>query len=56
MLALASDPGLPPLEQARFAAIFSQHLDEFFMVRVAGLLDQIEAGIAVTSPDGRTPR
>ena len=56
MLALASDPGLPPLEQARFAAIFSHHLDEFFMVRVAGLLDQIEAGIAVTSPDGRTPR
>jgi polyphosphate kinase len=56
VLALASDPALPSLEQARFCAIFSHHLDEFFMVRVAGLLDQIEAGIPVTSPDGRTPR
>ena len=55
VLAMASDPSLPLLERARFCSIFSRNLDEFFMVRVAGLLDQIEAGVAVTSPDAWTP-
>src|SRR5919204_7013821 len=53
--ALASDPTLPLLERVRFCAIFSSHLDEFFMVRVAGLMDQAAAGVAVISPDGRAP-
>jgi polyphosphate kinase len=56
VLTLASDAGLPLLERVRFCAIFSDNLDQFFMVRVAGLLDQAEAGVAVTSPDGRTPQ
>ena len=55
VLALASDPNLPLLERVRFCAIFSSHLDEFFMVRVAGLMDQAAAGVAVISPDGRAP-
>src|SRR5919204_473814 len=53
--ALASEPTLPLLERVRFCAIFSSHLDEFFMVRVAGLMDQAAAGVAVISPDGRAP-
>jgi polyphosphate kinase len=56
VLALAGDQSLPLLERTRFCSIFSRNLDEFFMVRVAGLLDQMEAGVAVTSPDGRTPQ
>jgi polyphosphate kinase len=56
VLALAADPSLPLLERTRFCAIFSRNLDEFFMVRVAGLLDQIEAGVNVTSPDARRPQ
>ena len=56
VLALAADPSLPLLERTRFCSIFSRNLDEFFMVRVAGLLDQIEAGVAVTSPDARRPQ
>ena len=55
VLAMAADPSLPLLERARFCSIFSRNLDEFFMVRVAGLLDQLEAGVAVTSPDAWTP-
>jgi polyphosphate kinase len=55
VLSLASDSSLPLLERARICSFFSRNLDEFFMVRVAGLLDQIESGVAVTSPDGRTP-
>ena len=54
VLAIAADPSTPPLERAKFLAIFSQNLDEFFQVRVAGLLDQVEAGVAELSPDGRT--
>src|SRR2546429_2754133 len=53
VLALAADTSLPLLERTRFCSIFSRNLDEFFMVRVAGLLDQIEAGVPVTSPDAR---
>ncbi|HJR26838.1 MAG TPA: RNA degradosome polyphosphate kinase [Acidimicrobiales bacterium] len=55
VLTLADDPGVPPLERAKFLAIFSQNLDEFFQVRVAGLKEQVIAGIGVRSPDDRTP-
>jgi polyphosphate kinase len=55
VLALAEDPSVPILERAKFLAIFSQNLDEFFQVRVAGLKDQVAAGLLTTSPDGRTP-
>ena len=45
VLQLAEDPGQPLLERLKFAAIFSSNLDEFFMIRVAGLHDQVDAGI-----------
>src|SRR5665213_3386922 len=56
VLALAEDPDLPLLERVRFCGIFSEMLDEFFMVRVAGLIGQASAGVTVRSPDGRTPQ
>jgi polyphosphate kinase len=52
VLELAEDDRLPLLERLKFAAIFSQGLDEFFMVRVAGLLELDEAGVRVRSVDG----
>ena len=55
VLALAEDPSVPLLERAKFLAIFNENLDEFFQVRVAGLKDQLEAGLGATSSDGRTP-
>lgn len=55
VLALAENPSVPLLERAKFLAIFSTNLDEFFQVRVAGLKDQVEAGLAAVAPDGRTP-
>ena len=55
VLALAEDTDVPLLERAKFLAIFSQNLDEFFQVRVAGLKDQVAAGIDVPAPDGRIP-
>ena len=55
VLELAADPDVPLLERVNFCAIVSDNLDQFFMVRVAGLLDQAAAGLAVRSPDGRTP-
>jgi polyphosphate kinase len=55
VLALAAEERVPLLERAKFLAIFSQNLDEFFQVRVAGLKDQVAAGITNPTPDGRTP-
>ncbi|MFM7068846.1 MAG: polyphosphate kinase 1, partial [Actinomycetes bacterium] len=54
VLALAEDASVPLLERAKFLAIFSQNLDEFFQVRVAGLKDQVAAGVRGRTPDGRT--
>ncbi|MFL5928999.1 MAG: polyphosphate kinase 1 [Gaiellaceae bacterium] len=56
VLALAADDNEPLLERVKFCGIVSLVLDEFFMVRVAGLLDQVMSGIAVRSPDGRAPQ
>src|SRR3954468_14796800 len=55
VLELAEDPAVPLLERLKFLAIVSSNLDEFFMVRVAGLHDQIDAGIEKPLQDGRTP-
>jgi polyphosphate kinase len=52
---LAEDASLPLLERVKFAAIYSSNLDEYFMVRVAGLHDQIDAGVERPSVDGLTP-
>lgn len=56
VLALAADPSLPLLERAKFLAIFASNLDEFYMVRVAGLKRRDEMGLSVRSADGLTPR
>ena len=56
VLELAEDPHLPVLERAKFLAIFASNLDEFFMVRVAGLKRRIATGIAVRAASGLTPR
>ena len=55
VLAQALNAQTPLLEQAKFSAIFSNNLDEFFMVRVASLQSQLHAGIQKLSEDGRTP-
>ncbi|HET6814868.1 MAG TPA: RNA degradosome polyphosphate kinase [Actinomycetota bacterium] len=55
VLAMAADPGVPLLERLKYLAIFSTNLDEFFMVRVSGLRDQVEAGIVTRGSDGWTP-
>ncbi|MEA2527288.1 MAG: polyphosphate kinase [Thermomicrobiales bacterium] len=51
----AADPTAPLLERVKFAAIFASNLDEFFMIRVAGLKRKLAAGIGDPGPDGRTP-
>jgi polyphosphate kinase len=51
----ATDPRTPLLERLKFMSIFSSNLDEFFMVRVAGLKQQVEAKVSKLTPDGRTP-
>ncbi len=56
VLALAEDESQPLLERAKFLAIFSSNLDEFYMVRVAGLKRRDETGLSVRSADGLTPR
>ncbi len=55
VLELAEDPNIPLLERANFLAIFASNLDEFFMVRVAGLQRRIATGLAVPTNVGRSP-
>jgi polyphosphate kinase len=56
VLALAEDPRTPLLERAKFLAIFASNLDEFYMVRVAGLKRRQQTGLAVRGTDGLFPR
>ncbi|MFI5609434.1 RNA degradosome polyphosphate kinase [Amycolatopsis sp. NPDC051903] len=56
VLALAEDESQPLLERAKFLAIFASNLDEFYMVRVAGLKRRDDTGLSVRSADGLTPR
>src|SRR5246500_3642037 len=55
VLQLAEDESLPLMERVKFLAIFTTNLDEFFMVRVAGVHDQLDARIAARGPEGRSP-
>lgn len=55
VLELAEDPNVPVLERANFLAIFGSNLDEFFMVRIAGLKRRIVTGLAVPTNVGRAP-
>ena len=56
MLNEALDPYWPLLERLKFLAIFHSNLDEFFMIRVSGLHEQLEAAVVENSPDGLNPR
>jgi len=55
VLAEAADPANKLLERIKFLSIFSSNIDEFFMVRVAGIMQQVEQGVVELSPDGKTP-
>ncbi|MFZ2112780.1 MAG: polyphosphate kinase 1 [Solirubrobacteraceae bacterium] len=55
VLQLGEDESIPLLERVKFCAIYTTNLDEYYMVRVAGLHDQIDAGVENPSQDGRTP-
>jgi polyphosphate kinase len=55
VLAQAADDGVPLLERLRFLTIVSSNLDEFFEIRVAGLKEQVKAGIKESGADGRSP-
>src|SRR5215510_327128 len=56
VLAEAASAQWPLLERLKFLAIHSSNLDEFFMIRVSGLHEQLEAALIETSPDGLAPR
>jgi polyphosphate kinase len=56
VLHLAEDPATPLLERAKFLAIFARNLDEFYMVRVAGLKRRLQTGLPIRSTDGMTLR
>src|SRR5829696_10372544 len=56
VLELVEDDELPLLERVKFLAIYASNLDEFFMVRVAGLHDQVDAGIDARGADGLSAR
>ena len=56
LLELARDQTQPLLERVFFLKVSAEMLDEFFMVRLAGLTGQAEAGVSRRLPDGRTPR
>jgi polyphosphate kinase len=55
VLQIAENPAEPLLERVKFCAIYTSNLDEFFMIRVAGVHDQVDAGIDARGPDGRAP-
>ncbi|MEA2274990.1 MAG: polyphosphate kinase, partial [Solirubrobacteraceae bacterium] len=55
VLQLVEDPAMPLLERVKLAAIWSSNLDEFFQIRVAGVHDQVDAGLSEPGPDGLTP-
>ena len=55
VLQLAEDEGVPLMERLKFLAIYTSNLDEFFMVRAAGVHSQIEARIDARGPDGLSP-
>src|SRR4051812_44465266 len=55
VLQLAEDPSVPLMERLKFAAIHTSNLDEFFMIRVAGVHDQVDAGLTDEGADGRMP-
>jgi polyphosphate kinase len=55
VLEIAEDPSQPLLERVKMAAIWSSNLDEFFQIRVAGVHDQVDAGLVEPGPDGLTP-
>src|ERR687895_87803 len=55
VLELAEDESMPLLERAKFLAIYQSNLDEFFMVRVAGVHDQVDAGVDTPGSDGLAP-
>src|SRR4051794_41593900 len=55
VLELSEDPSVPLLERVKFMSIFTSNLDEFVMVRVAGVQDQVEARIEAGGPDGLDP-
>jgi polyphosphate kinase len=56
VLAEAADPSNKLLERIKFLSIFSSNIDEFFMVRVAGIMQQVEQGVTELSSDGKTPQ
>src|SRR3712207_5479839 len=55
VLQLAEDENVPLLERVKFAAIYTSNLDEFFMIRVSGVHDQVDAGLTEPGSDGRRP-